>query len=221
MMAEHGTRGPSLGLGFLLVGCGAASLVGMAHHPEISGNAAAEVVATARQIARQSNLAHASLIALALLQWVAIVEVGRLPRISSGATRAAAALWGAGTATLVGAALISGFIAPDIGGLGASGELPVQMAADQLRVGYVVNQRLSQLGVMLLAASVFTYSTRLFRLPGPMRIVAGLGFATAVLGAGALASGHLQLDLRGMTASVAAISTWLSGLGVALIVKSE
>jgi hypothetical protein len=204
-------------IGATLLGTGALAVAAMAHHPALHGASAQAVVDSAGQVAGMSAAVHGSLLILALIQSYLFSEVGRFPTLRGPLQRAGVGLWMGGTAALIGAVLISGFITPDIGLLvGPHGIAPANGQV-QMRIAYVVNQRLSQLGTLLWCAGIAMMSLRMIRLPRAYRFLGVLGIVLALVTSIGLVSGHLVLDRGGMSLVVAGVAIWLGLLGATLL----
>jgi hypothetical protein len=123
-----------------------------------------------------------------------------------------------GTAALVAAALVSGFIVPEL-------VLPYQgRPAEELEalrgvlgLARAANQVCSRMGVLATSLAMVLWSLAILARPGLSRAVGLLG---CVAGAGlvvALLSGHLPMNVHGALAFVLAQTVWNLGVAVELI----
>jgi hypothetical protein len=207
-------------LALILGGSALFALVAMAHHPVLHGHGAAALVMSANAVSRTTALVHGALIALVLLQWLAIGELAPALGASGWPWRSGTRLWGFGTGALAGAALVSGFLVPDLAAVASAGAMTPDAAVQHMHAFHLVNQRLAQVGSLCLLAAMGAVSLGLWREGGILRLASGLGLAVALGAGAALLLGALVLEVRGMTLVIAGLSAWLLAIAMALFTRA-
>lgn len=184
------------------------SLFAMLHHPTIGAHGPEAVLAEIQRERGLNGAVHGVMILVVLLyHWCFTVLSAWL-----GAARSAVALGQLalhlGLAAFVGAALVSGFVVPE---LGARIEADAQGLRTALLTLYATNQALAKLGTVAFGAAICLWGVALCsstapalrsRPAGAVGVLAG---ATMIVG---LLAGVWSLDVAGMTLVVVLLGVW-------------
>lgn len=203
--------------GSMLVVLPLLSLLVLAHHPTIAAHDVHEATHQLAAVAGFAALVHGMLIAgqcgilYALLTWL------DSRNLANPLPRAAAIMLLLGTVGVIGAALVDGFIVPQVATFPHEGD-PGLMIMDQLiRYSMSLNQVLIVAGELALSAAFALLSADLIGIRGGSLWVGAAGLVLAggsILG---LLTGFLVLHLRGMQILFAAQSVWLVWLGIFIL----
>jgi hypothetical protein len=203
--------------GTLLVASSLLAVFVMAHHPSTSSHSRDAALVEMAQKAPLAKIVHGGLIALMAVQAFALLELSTHLGWHRPAVRAAVLAYVAGSLAMVGAALISGFLLPN---LALRFEGAIGDAAEPLR--YVVgasslaNRSLATFGALAMATGIVLWSSVLARRTLVAKIVAALGFLVGIVPGVALLLGVLRLEVPGMTLVVVAQATWNVAVGFCL-----
>jgi len=154
------------------------ALVFVAHHPIAAGQSHTEILNDIAQKARTDRLVHGALIGImsgflfgfsgfasGLGPYRALIRLGLV-------------VYAAGCASTAGAALIDGFIVPDIAARFLSAPADdSRIAYDFLCIAASAIQSLTKLGLVLLSAGILSWSVALVRFGGSRRWTGLLGLA--------------------------------------------
>jgi len=203
--------------GALLAASSLLAVALMAHHPSVSSHSMDAALAEMAQKAPLAKLVHGGLIALMGVQTFALVELSTRLGWHRPAVRGAVLAYVAGTLAMVGAALISGFILPNIalrfeGALGDAAE-PLRYI---VTASSLANRSLATFGAVAMSTGIALWSSVLARGARGAQLVAALGFLVGIVPAVALLLGALRLEVAGMTLVVVAQAAWNIAVGVAL-----
>jgi hypothetical protein len=194
------------------------SIAFMLHHPEPRARGMAEFIEAVRHIAVANAIVHGSLIAcLGLL----VVGFSYLPeRLAphSLVARAGLVAYTAGVIAMTAAALVSGFILPELvlAYQGRPHEAH-ETAAHLLGLCRAVNQVCSRVGVMAIAVAILFWSALLVRRTGFSLLMGGLGCAGALALIAGLLSGYLLMNVHGILSFVAVQAVWSVGVSAQMI----
>jgi hypothetical protein len=204
------TRGP----GAIVVVASVASVLLMAHHPSVRSHDAAAVVAELAQKARADQVVHGALIALTGALVFGFLELG--PALGRRATaRAALVAYAAGSAGMIGAALVSGFLVPALAARYEAASGPaLDVLPHLLGLAALANRTLAGFGVAATSGAILLWSVALLRRPCDFHRATGfLGLASGGAPLAALLLGAQRLDVRGMTLVVVAQAAWSVAVG--------
>jgi len=200
---------------------GAASLlevVAMAHHPSVQPSDVLEVARAIGARADSAALVHGVLIALMLVITYGCAAFASRRGLARPLIGMGAVFYGAGVVTMIGAALINGFILADL-----ARSLPHSAAADKpglesmFILCRVVNQTCAKFGVVAMSAGVGCWSIDLLRTTGPARWVGAWGIFAGGSPMVALLTGWGRLDVHGMTQVVVLDATWYAAMACLLV----
>jgi hypothetical protein len=202
----------------LLIGVPLLQIVAMAHHPTVRATGVGEAVAQLRQMGALSAHVHGVLIALMVVQFLALVEFARWRGLARVAVRVGVLTYGAGMLAMIAAALVSGFITPKVVFLNP-GVTPADLAltAQLSAFAMLFNQAFAPLGAILMSVGIAAWSVDLIRGGVPARVLAGFGVLVGVGCALALSVGALRLDVHGMTIVTVLQGIWAVSAGVVLL----
>src|SRR5262249_32739869 len=132
--------------------------------------------------------------------------------------RAGTIAYAAGVILMIGAALVSGFVVPDV--VGRLSSLPVLDAPILqaiLILCRVLNQTCANAAGVAMSVGIGCWSVAMLRESGSWRLAGGLGCAVALLPAVGLLSGTLSLNILGMTAVVVIQGVWYVAMALLLL----
>jgi hypothetical protein len=181
----------------------------MGHHPSVQ---ASDPLGAAREMVALSATAvtvHGVLVALMLViaYGCAVFASGRgasRPLIGIGSI-----FYGAGVVVMIGAALVSGFVLPDL-----ANALPHATAGDGPGLNSifilcrVLNRTCANFGVVAMSVGIGCWSLDLLKTPGLKRAVGAWGCVVSILAPLAIFSRWIHLDVHGMTQVIVLQASW-------------
>lgn len=202
--------------GAILIGLAALSLLFMAHHPTLGAPGYETLAEEAAAEAGLNGAVHGALIVVAIGFYVALSGLSDGLGRNRLTVRAAQAGISAATATMAGAALVSGFIVPQTAASLLRGEAAAEFPA-LLRMLGAVNQTLANTGTIAYGAAIFFWSLQLVTRSGFARIAGGAGLVAGAGLTGGILTGVLHLDVAGMTLALALIGAWFTLTAIVMI----
>jgi hypothetical protein len=200
----------------VLIGAAALQCAAMVFHPTSHGSSATERVASIAAQAALSAHVHGLLILLMLAVWMALAHYAS--ERGAAWARCAGRLYALGVAAMVGAALVSGFVAGHFAVRALrAGAAVVDMAPVVLLFATSLNQVLAGFGTVLLSCSIVVWSMDLWRVNVPLARLAAVYGVLAGLACCIAYLGGLRLDVAGMSAVVLAHALWYALLGAVLL----
>jgi hypothetical protein len=203
--------------GVVIAACGALAVFAMAHHPSVETHTAAETIREIGRIGATNQIVHGAMIAIlaALLFGFAVYSLRR--GLAKEAVLGGFIAHAIGTAAMIVAATVSGFLVSDIASRYATAAPNnLQFAVQVIAICGEIIQLFGRLGVIGMSLAVVLWSIDLVRLTGVARAAGILGF---VAGAFALAmlvfGGHLTPQTLG--AIVLGQAIWYCAIGALLI----
>jgi len=204
--------------GMALMGGAALAIFFMSHHPSTSSQELGAALGEIRDEGVVSAWVHGMLILVMVGIWFGTYGLTR----RLGAERALPVLgfmlFGLGTLAYCLAAMVSGFIVPEIGSRFA--DVPadqLEQAKGMLLISGISNQAFANAGLIGTSLGIVAWSLALMTHASINRIVGILGLAVGLLPAVLLLSGNLTLHLAGMTGVVITQSTWYLLIGYLMI----
>jgi hypothetical protein len=206
----------------LLISVPVLEIVAMAHHPTVRAAQVSEAMAQLRQAGALSAHVHGGLIALMVLQFLALVEFARWRDLARAAVRVGILTYGAGVLAMMAAALVSGFVTPQVVFLNP-GVTPADLAltAQFAAFAMLFNQAFAPCGAILMSVGIAAWSLDLIRGGVRERALAALGLLIGAGGVLALSAGALHLDVHGMTLVTVSQAIWTIGAGGLLLTRSR
>lgn len=203
--------------GTILIASSVLAVLFMAHHPTAETHDAAALAADIGSKASLSRFVHGGLIALIAAQLFAFTVFCRWVGAERSAVGAGLVAYAIGTGAMIGAALISGFVASDLAAHYASeGASDSRTFVDLLRLSMTGNQALANLGVIAMSTAIVLWALALFRTGRPVW-VAIVGLFAGLVPAIALVTGLIHLNVIGMLLVVIAQTVWNLSVGVLLV----
>ena len=204
--------------GWLLAITSLLSLVFMLHHPSVSSTTTDQIVAEVSGEARLSMTVHGVLIALIFVQFYALAVLSVRLGLRRGPVIAGLTAQATGVLAMLGAALISGFLVPDLAEhlSGASPEA-LEMGRQQMAFAHHANQRLAEVGVVAMATAIAMWSAVLLATSGANRLIGAAGLLLGSALATAMLAGRITLHVHGMTLVLAILTLWYLAVGMQLI----
>jgi hypothetical protein len=202
--------------GGTLIAAALLEVVAMGHHPAVT---TPDILEAVRQIERMgvfAGVVHGVLMALMLIVVYGLSEFALRRGATRPAIRAGIIFYLAGVIAMLGAAMVSGFIVPNLMALtahGSSTDLAVNVQL--LMLCRVLNQSCANFGSVAMSAGIALWSIDLLRREAGWR--RGIGVAGILIGAVpavALILGALHLNVQGMSAVVILQSLWCCSVGV-------
>jgi len=225
---------PRYGVAGILIFGTFVEVIAMAHHPSF---ATADVATATRGILTTNSIAawvHGVLITLMLLiafcmSEFAVREGARRPLIRAGTIG-----YGAGVILMIGAALVSGFVVPNlVTSLAAVPVLDAQLMRALLILCRMLNQSCANASVLATSGGIACWSIALLRKPGRAqssapqqesglrRGVGAVGCLVALIPAAGLLSSVMSLNLHGMSAVLMIQGLWNIAVAVLLVRRSR
>lgn len=207
-------------VGIVLVILSLLSIFAMLHHPSVSAVDIQEQIAELQHEASVNEFVHGVLIAITLLISVCLTVYAKLrstyrPLIMVGMM----SFWLGSLAMLV-AALMSGFVVPDLGQMysgKSSSELDVFKGL--WGMSWQINQAFAEFGTVSWCAAMFFWAFDMLKQSARIKVFGAISLVTSVVIAGSLAMGLVKLNVAGMTAILVAVCVWQIGIAAILITK--
>jgi hypothetical protein len=204
--------------GILLVAATVLEIAAMAHHPSVHSPDIAEAIEEIVRLASLSAWVHGVLIALMLGIFYILTEFSRRRGIERPWVRAGLIAYAVGVLSMIGAALMSGFVIGHVAA--ATAHLPdadLRTSAQLLNFCSVLNQTFANLGAILMSLGIVFWSIDLLRTRPLPRFLGMFGLLVGIVPALALVFGGLHLNVLGMTQVVVLQALWNVGIGVLLV----
>ncbi len=191
----------------------------MSHHP--SAHAAREpaaAIAALVRIGAVDRIVHGAMIALmaALLFGFGVFSVRRgfdKQTVLGGVTA-----YAIGVGAMFGAALINGFLVPDVAErYAAASPDGIMFAARVLSICALANHVLAKFGVVAMSIAILLWSVDLARMPGVLRATGALGLAAAVSSTAVLVFGGPALTVQTFSAIVICQAVWYFAVAALLV----
>ena len=214
---KHSPHRSNMLAGSMMLISAIGTLAFILHHPTFGAsgfeNAAAEIGANAPI----NQSVHGAMILFLLMYYYALSILSDVLDIKIPVIRAAQLFIGCATLSMVGAALLSGFVTTHLAGYFIENSASDAQFRELLRLIYAGNQSLALCGMISYALAILFWSVHLIPKPGLSRII---GFSGVFSGAGlllGLASGHLGSNIHGMIVLTAILGIWSGLVAIQLI----
>jgi len=203
--------------GLVLIGSAAAAIVGMLHHPTGHGATGAELAESLVEAGPMLRLVHGAMIALLLALTYGVTGYAIRRGLDRPLVLLGLITFVAGIFVMLPAPLLDGFVIADFAAQ-ARGSADVMGAFSAVSL-FAMDMLLAfaKASSVLIAFGIALLSAGMMHDRGLMRWLGIVGVVTALPGAIAILSGHLQLDRHGMTLIVMCWSVWFVGLGVQMV----
>jgi hypothetical protein len=207
--------------GVTIAACAALMVVAIAHHPTVKAQRPAEMLAGVAAVATLDRIVHASLIVIIGALVFGFAIFAQRQGLERSTVLVGFLAFASGAGALVGAALIDGFLVPDVALLyvGASAETAT-VAVQLLSTCALMIQILTKLGFLALSGAIVAWSAGLVRAPGAARIVGIIGFVAGVGPAAFLLAGRFYLTPHTLGAIVLVEAIWYLAIAASLIRRS-
>lgn len=213
--AEAVPRGTLAGV--VIAGCGALAVFAMAHHPSVETRTPAEAIREIGRVGSMNQLVHGAMIAIiaALLFGFAVYSIRR--GIAKEAVLGGLIAHAIGTAAMIVAATISGFLVSEIAArYTTASPNGMQFAVQVIAICGQVIQLFGKLGVIGMSLAIVLWSIDLVQRRRFVRMTGILGFAAGTFALGMLVfGGHLTPQTLG--AIVLGQAIWYCAVGALLI----
>jgi hypothetical protein len=157
------------------------SLVVIAHHPTVSGAVGADEMAKIVDISAAARFVHGGLIVIVTAFWVAMLNLSQYLGAARTSVRTGMQLYSMGSFAMILAMLFDGFVVPDFVSAVAPGATnAVATAFIVLKFCSATIQILTKFGFIAAAVGIASYSARLFRGTGFVRLTGATGFLGVV-----------------------------------------
>ena len=204
--------------GTVIAGASVLSVLLMFRHPSVGSHAMADVIAEVAAKAATDRFVHGGLIALMGALLFGFVDLSRLLGLRRPPVRAALIAYAVGTGSMMGAALISGFVVPDLASRYASAsDAELEGFRGLAILSAIGNQTLAHFGVAAMSVAVFLWSLALLCGPRAVRGVGALGLLVAAGPVVALLAGVIDLRVTGMTIVVGCQTLWNLAVSVPMV----
>jgi hypothetical protein len=204
--------------GIMIASASVLSVLFMAYHPTIHPHHTDDLFAEMNKVAFANRIVHGFLIALTGVLVCGFSCLASRLGFSSSVVRAGFVAYVMGSIAISAAALINGFMLPDLV-LRYEGrpKEALEIMTHLLDWGGVVSHLCSKMGVLAMSIAIVLWSMTLVGRPGATRAAGLFGcVGGAALGI-ALLAGHLHMDVHGMLAFVLTQTIWSLMVAVQLI----
>lgn len=203
--------------GIAIALCALATIFAVAHHPTVSARAPTEVMTGMLRVAAADRIVHGTLIAIMAVLLYGFVVFSLRRGLDRETTVAGLVAFAIGVASLIGAAVIDGFLFPALAEhyAGASADA-VKATVPVLAAGSSMVQILSKLGFSAMSTGVAFWSAGLLATRGVVRATGVIGLVSA-LGAAGLLMFAGRLNPHSLGAIVLVQAVWYVAVAVLLI----
>jgi hypothetical protein len=206
--------------GAALAVCAAAMLLAISHHPVAHGRHVAAVLPEIVRLATIDRVVHGAVIVVVLVSLYAFAVFALRRGLERHASVFGFIAYAAGSAALVAAGLIDGFVLSAVSEYyAAQGPAGLQPAASALTLCSIGVQVLTQMGLLTMAAGALAWSLELVRAPGALCAVGILGLASAALTVGLSVANAGSLNPQNLLAIVAAQALWSFAVAALLLTR--
>ncbi len=202
--------------GIMIAVCAGVGLISVLHHPSVAARAPADLLAGIAAIAPMDRLVHGVLIAVMGMLLFGFSVFALRVGLGRGLVLAGLIAYTIGVGAMIGAALIDGFLIPDIASrsIGTSSQ-NVATTTQLLSACALLIQILTKLGVAAVSIGIFAWSMDLVQRAGAARAAGIAGFASAAVPVAIIFAG--PLGTHGIGAIVAIESIWYASVAALLI----
>jgi hypothetical protein len=195
--------------GAILVGGTLLEILAMAHHPSVRTADLAAALQQIAQLGRLSGWVHGVALAAMLCIAYGLLEFAVRRGWSRAWIRAGSIAYAAGVLTMIGAGLVSGFILPDlVASTPHVSATDLAINAQLLVLCRVLNQSCANFATVAICAGIICWSIDLLSERGWSRLLGYLGLLAGAVPAALLITGHLLLNVHGMSAVVWVQALW-------------
>ncbi len=202
-------------LGGLLIIAGLVMVFAMLHHPVVNAGTPEAAFAEITHEAPINRLVHGGAIIIAILQLYGFMVIYERANVGTG-PHLSILFFGIGTAAMVGAATISGFVVPLLASYYGVGEITGFTGLN--RMAFAGNQALAGLGSLAWAIAALTSAFSFWR--AGLRIIAGIGGLAGLITL-LLAVTSSGIDVLTMTVIALGISLWSAAMGGWLLITDS
>jgi hypothetical protein len=204
-------------VGIAIAAAGLLSILMMAHHPSVSTHAMTDVVSEISTKAPTSKVVHGALIGLVACLIYAFTEFSVRLELRRPLVRGALMAFVMGSAAMIGAALISGFLVSSIASVYAHARADdLEAMRHLLNLSSLANRTLANFGVVAISGAILLWSIALLLAKQRHLWLGVLGLIAGAAPVVLIALDVLRLDVPGMTFVVAAQTVWYVAVGLAL-----
>jgi hypothetical protein len=211
-------RDPDITAGLILILSALASVIAAAHHPIIKAEGRDDLFAQIRESAAADRVVHGALIVCSIALLFALIRFAR--RLG---TQRATVLLGLisyvfGAAAMISAALIDGFLVPEIGSsyFQAASNTPADGVA-LLRFCSIAIQVFTKTGVIAVSVAILLWSASLIRAGRGPLLAAVIGVAVVLLEVYVFMSGGPAITAHTIVPIVVAMAVWYFAIGLLLM----
>ena len=202
--------------GLILLIVSILSLAIIIHHPTLGTPGHDNLAEEAVVEARLNGFVHGALIIANILFYFALTILSDQLGCKRLAVRAAQLSFATATISMIGAALVSGFIVPDLAAHLVQDQHPAAFPT-QLKLLGAMNQTFAKTGVIGYGFAIFFWSSAFLRFSGVTRIIGIYGLTIGIVFIAGILSSHLVLDVTGITQVLAAMILWFIAIAVQMI----
>ncbi len=188
----------------------------MAAHPTVHARGVSDLVEGVVRQAAVNGLVHGALIALLGVLFFGFSGLSSRLGLGRAAVRGGLVAYAFGAAALTAAALVNGFVVPELAARYRTGPAAdLEALWPVLGLCHAANQVCSRLGTLAIAVAVLLWSLPLARRRGLQRAIGAFGLTAGVLFPAALLAGRLPMTVHGLGAFLLVQAAW----GVAVAVE--
>ena len=201
--------------GWALIAAGVLAVVFMLHHPVAEGGNLAERLASMESMRGVASWVHGLLCAVLVVIWAGLMGLSQNLGWHRFAPVCGFVCISAGSLLYIGAAMISGFVVPELAADGSAGA--AKSTHQILALLWHGNQALANAGAVATAAAIGFLSCSMLSRSGLLQWTGGVGVVIAGATLLGLVLGWIALDVRGMTLVTIAHSGWYVLAGLCLL----
>ena len=213
-------RTPDTSTGLILILSGLASVTAVAHHPVIKAQRPDDLFAQLRESAFADRVVHGAIVVCSIAVLYALFRFAQ----RLGTQRATVLLgllsYNLGTAMMINAALIDGFVAPEIGS--SFLQAPSNVADGGialLKLCSIAIQVFTKTGVIAIAVAILLWSARLVRTGRGPLLAAVVGVAVVLVQLSVLTWGGPTITAHTILPIVVAMAVWYFTIGLLLMAR--
>jgi phage shock protein PspC (stress-responsive transcriptional regulator) len=190
----------------------------MTQHPSLHSAGIAEAIEEIGRKAFATRLVHGALIALMGVIVFGFWGLANRLGLQLATVRLGVVAYSIGTFTMIGAAVVNGFVVP---GLAARYAMrppeDLESVRHLLTLGHEAGQALAAIGVVATSAALLCWSLAMVRRTGTTRVIGGGGALLGAVTVIAIVTGWLRLNVHGMGAVMLTQSIWTIAVAIQLL----
>lgn len=204
--------------GIVIGACAVCTIFAVAHHPTVAVRDPAAALAAIVRLGETDRIVHGALIAVQVAMLFGFAVFSARRGLHRASVVAAFCAYAVGVGAWIGAAVIDGFLAPDIAArFAGSANDGIVFAIRLLTFGGLAIQNLTKLGVVATACALVLWSAGLARGTGALRATGILGIVSAFASLAVLVAGPPTLTPVTLGLIVTTQGVWYLAIAAVLV----